>query len=147
MEVILRENVPHLGQRGDIVRVADGYARNYLLPRNLVAPATEKNIRQLEHEKRQIFIRQEKAKREALKLAGQLKATSITIPMQAGEEDKIFGSVTTRDIAEALRTEGFKISRRQIRQEEAIKKLGVYHVNIKLHAEVEIPVKVWVVAK
>ena len=147
MKLILREEIPHLGKPGDLVKVAGGYARNYLLPRGLAAPATDKNVKMLEHEKRQIFVKQEKAKREALKLADQLKSVSVTIPMQVGEEDRIFGSVTSRDVAEALKEEGFKINRRQITLEQSVKTLGVYPADVKLHAEVTAQVKVWVVAK
>ncbi|HAA56327.1 MAG TPA: 50S ribosomal protein L9 [Myxococcales bacterium] len=147
MKVILKEEIKGFGKPGEIVKVADGYARNFLLPRDLAAVATEKNVRRLEHEKRQIFLRQEKAKREALKLAEELKATSVTITRQVGEEDRIFGSVTTRDIGEALREENFKIHRRQITMDDSVKKLGVYECQIKLHPEVTVPVKVWVVAQ
>lgn len=148
MKVILKEHVTGLGKPGQIVKVADGHARNFLLPRNLAAIATEHNVRQLDHEKRQIFLRQEKSKRDALKLADELKEVKITLPRQVGEEDRIFGSVTTRDVAEALREEkGFKINRRQLVLDEAIKKLGVYSCHVKLHPEVSVPVQVWVVAQ
>ena len=147
MKVILRETIDSVGNAGEIVNVARGFARNYLLPRGLAAAATEKNVRQLEHERHQIFLRQEKAKREALKLADVLKELSITIPRQVGEDDRIFGSVTTRDIAEELRQEGHKINRKQIRFDATVRKLDVYECFIKLHPEVEATVKVWVVAQ
>lgn len=147
MKVILRETIDSVGNAGDIVNVARGFARNYLLPRGLAAAATENNVRHLEHERHQIFLRQEKAKREALKLAEQLKEVSITIPRQVGEDDKIFGSVTTRDIAEELRQEGYKINRKNIRLDVSIRKLDVYECSVKLHPEVEATVKVWVVAQ
>lgn len=147
MKVILKEEVGGLGKAGKIVKVADGYARNFLIPRDLAAAATEDNVRRLEHEKRLIFLRQDKAKREALSLADQLKEAKVTIERQVGEEDRIFGSVTPRDVADSLRQQGFKISRREIRIDENIKKLGVYEAQIKLFSDVTAPVKVWVVAK
>lgn len=147
MKVILKEEVGGLGKAGKIVKVADGYARNFLIPRDLAAVATEDNVRRLEHEKRLIFLRQDKAKREALTLAEQLKEAKVTIERQVGEEDRIFGSVTPRDVADSLRQQGYKISRREIRIDENIKKLGVYEAHVKLFSEVTAPVKVWVVAK
>ncbi len=147
MKFILRENISTLGDAGDIVTVAAGYARNYLLPRGLAAKANEGNVRQLQHEKHQIFLRQEKAKREALKLAKELKEISVTIRRQVGEEDRIFGSVNARDIAEELRGEGYKFHRRQITMDDSVKKLGVYDCEVKLHPEVSATVKVWVVSE
>lgn len=147
MKVILRENISKLGNAGDIVKVAAGYARNYLLPRGLAARANEGNINQLKHEKHQIFLRQEKAKREATKFANELKDISVTLPRQVGEENRIFGSVTNRDIAEELRKEGYKIHRRQITMDENVKTLGVYECSVKLHPEVDVAVKVWVVSQ
>lgn len=147
MKVILREKVASLGDAGEIVKVADGYASNYLLPRGLAAKANEGNVRHLEHEKHQIFLSQEKAKREAIKLATELKDVSVTITRQVGEEDRIFGSVTSRDIADELRNEGYKIHRRQIQMDDTVRKLGVYECSIKLHPEVSVGVKVWVVAQ
>jgi large subunit ribosomal protein L9 len=146
MKVILKEQLNGFGKAGDIVKVSNGYARNYLIPRDLATIATKKNIGQLKHEKHQIYLRQEKAKREALKLAEELKKTQVTLPRQVGEEDRIFGSVTTRDVADFLRQEGFKVTRKQIRVEESINKTGVYESHVKLHPEVEAVVKVWVVA-
>lgn len=147
MKVILRETLDSVGKAGEIVKVARGFGRNYLLPRGLAAIATETNIRQLEHERHLIFLRQEKAKREALKLAEKLKEVSITIPRQVGEDERIFGSITSRDIAEELRQEGYKINRKHIRIDTSIRQLGVYEAFVKLHPEVEAPVKVWVVGQ
>jgi len=145
VKVILRENIQKVGKAGEIVKVSPGYARNFLLPRNLATVATVKNVRQLDHEKRQIFLKQEKDKRDALKLSEELKQVPLTITRQVGEDERIFGSVTTRDIADALRQEGFKINRRQIRLDDNVKKLGTYDVHVKLHAEVDVALKVWVV--
>ena len=145
MKIILRQDVEKLGKAGDIVKVKNGYARNYLLPKGLAVKASEDNIRQLKHERHLIFLRQEKAKREALKLAEELKSLSITIPRKVGEEDRIFGSVTTRDIAEALKKEGHKISRKQIVFDEHVRTIGVYTFKVKLHPQVVVPLKLWVV--
>jgi large subunit ribosomal protein L9 len=147
MKVILKYEVSGLGAAGDIVKVSDGYARNFLLPRNLATLASEKNVKHLQHEKHQIFLRQEKEKRSALKLAEELKDVKITLIRQVGEEERIFGSVTTRDIAEGLHSEGYKISRRQIELDVNVKELGVYECQVKLHSDVKVPVKVWVVAQ
>lgn len=144
MKVILRENMDKLGSAGKIVKVSNGYARNYLIPRGVAAIATEDNVRQLQHEKHQIFLSQEKTKREAIKLAAELGALSITINRQVGEEERIFGSVTTRDISEELRREGYKLGRRQFILDEVIKKLGVYECKIQLHPEVQAVIKIWV---
>lgn len=133
-----------LGSAGKIVKVSNGYARNYLIPRGVAAIATEDNVRQLQHEKHQIFLSQEKTKREAIKLAAELGALSITINRQVGEEERIFGSVTTRDISEELRREGYKLGRRQFILDEVIKKLGVYECKIQLHPEVQAVIKIWV---
>jgi large subunit ribosomal protein L9 len=144
VKVILRENMDKLGSAGKIVKVSNGYARNYLIPRGVAAIATEDNVRQLQHEKHQIFLSQEKTKREAIKLAAELGALSITINRQVGEEERIFGSVTTRDISEELRREGYKLGRRQFILDEVIKKLGVYECKIQLHPEVQAVIKIWV---
>jgi large subunit ribosomal protein L9 len=147
MKVILRENMDKLGAAGEIVKVADGYARNYLFPRGLAAQATEDNVRQLKHEKHLIFLRQEKAKRVALKLSQEMSSISVTIARQVGEEDRIFGSVTTRDIVDELRKEGYKLNRRQLNMPEVVRKLGVYECEAKLHNEVTATFKVWVVSQ
>lgn len=147
MKVILRENIQNVGNAGEIVKVSDGYARNFLLPRRLATLASKNNVAQLKHEQHQINLRQAKAKRDALKLAEELKQVSITISRQVGEEDRIFGSVTTRDVAEALREEGHKINRRDITLDENIRKLGVYEASVKLYTDVHVPIKLWVVAQ
>ena len=147
MKVILKEEISGLGRASEIVKVAPGYARNYLIPRDLAAYATENNISRLAHEKRLIAQRQEKAHREANSLADKLKDHSVTLYRQigGGDDERIFGSVTTRDIADALRNDGYKISRRQIRFEENVRTLGTYECQVKLHASVTIPLKIWVV--
>ena len=147
LQVILNEDVPNLGSVGDIVTVADGYGRNYLIPRNLAVPATSRNVKELEHTKRVIDARRAKMMRSAQELAKRLADVSVTIAKSVGEDDKLFGSVTNRDIADALEREGFQLDRRSILVEAPIKNLGVYSVDIKVHAEVRAQVKVWVVAE
>ncbi len=147
MKVILREDVPSLGNVGELVNVKDGYARNFLLPRGLALPANEKNARQIEHQKRLVEQRRLKLQKDAQAVADKLQSVSCTIPMLVGEQDKLFGSVTAKDIEEALQNEGVRISRKQILLAEPIKALGVYTVDVKLHADVVGKLKVWVVAK
>lgn len=147
MKIILREDVPDLGAIGDIVTVKDGYARNYLIPNQMAVQANTKNLSQLEHQKRLIESHKSKIRKEAASLAEQLEGVSCTIPMLVGEQDKLFGSVTSKDIEEALTQEGIKISRKRIILDEPIKSLGVYTVGVRLHAEVTGKLKVWVVAK
>lgn len=147
MKIILKENVKNLGAIGSVVNVADGYARNYLIPKNLAAEASTKNIKSLEHEKNIILERVKKVKRETEKLAGQLAGMTVVIEAQAGEEDKIFGSVTSMDIAQAISRQGIEIDKRKIILEEPIKRLGSYTVSIKLYPEVSAAVTVEVRSK
>ncbi|MCX6357807.1 MAG: 50S ribosomal protein L9 [Candidatus Aureabacteria bacterium] len=146
-EIILMRDVDGLGKQGDIKKVSPGYARNYLFPNNLAAPATPKHIKMLELENKR---RDAEAKRAVDKLREEgerLSHASCTIISRAGEDEMLFGSVTSQDIADSLAQTGFTIDKRQITLEEPIKKLGVYHVEVKLHADVSASVKVWVVAK
>ena len=145
MKVILREDIPSLGKKGDIVNVADGYGRNYLIPKNLALPASPANIRLIENERRISEKKLARAKDEALKVASKIESLSLTIEVKAGEEDKIFGSVTSRDIENRLKKEGIMVDRKNILLEEPIKSLGVYNIPIKLHPEVTTKLKVWVV--
>ncbi|MBD3180309.1 MAG: 50S ribosomal protein L9 [Candidatus Latescibacteria bacterium] len=146
MELILKEDVENLGARGELVDVKPGYARNYLIPKNLAIVATKASRRILEEEKRQREVRERKLKRDLQETAETLKNVSVTIVVQAGEEDQLYGSVSERDIAEAITTESrVDITPRQVELEKPIKVLGVYTVTVKLHSEVEAPVKVWVV--
>lgn len=145
MKIILRQDHENLGQAGDIVNVKPGFARNYLLPKKMAYPALPNYVRMLEEEKRQKQQRLRKEKKQAEELATQLNSVSLTIPASVGEEDKMFGSVTTQDIATALKEQGYEIDRRKIVMEEPIKALGIYSVPIKLYPEVEANVKVWVV--
>jgi large subunit ribosomal protein L9 len=145
MKVILRQNFEPLGQIGDIVEVKDGYAVNYLLPRKIAYAALKGNLRALEEEKKTVAKKSEQELRDAETLAVELEKTSITIPVQVGEEDKIFGTVTTQMIADALNDKNFKIDKRKVELEEQIKTLGIYSVNVKLHPKVSSKIKVWVV--
>lgn len=147
MQVILQEKVPQLGEAGDIVTVKPGYGRNYLLPRGLAVTADPKNVRMLDHQKRVVQAKESKRKTKAEELARKLAELSLTISREAGEGEKIFGSVTTKDIAEGLRRENFIVDRHDIKLDEPIKQLGIFDVEVKLHSEVTGTVKVWVVKK
>jgi len=147
MKVILRQAINNLGDIGDMVVVSDGYARNYLLPKGLAYLASKSSLRVLEEEKKQLNIRQNRELKTAEEIAKQLEKpeNSITIHMQTGEEDKLFGSVTKEMIAEKLTEKGFDIDKRKIALDEPIKVLGIYTVPIKLHTNVTAKAKVWVV--
>ncbi len=145
MEVILRESVDGLGQRGDVVKVKQGYARNYLIPKKLAVVATGSMKNVIEQENRIKTIRDDKIKRSVLEVAGKMKDLSCTIVVQAGEEDKLYGSVSANDIAKAISEQGFNVDHKMIFIEEPIKVLGVYTVPVRLHKDVEVQVKVWVV--
>jgi len=147
MEVILKEEIAGLGKAGELVKVRDGFARNYLIPLKKASPADPKNVRMIEHQKKQAEARSNKLRKVAEDLAAKLGATSVTLSRETGEEDKIFGSVTTKDIADALRKAGVSIDKRQITIKEPIKSIGTFDVDVKLHAEVNGTVKVWVVKK
>lgn len=145
MKVILRKNFDQLGKVGDVVVVKDGYARNYLIPRQIAYQATPGNIRALEEEKKQIIKKEVKELDDAQKLASELEKISITISVKVGEEEKIFGSVTNQMIADAIKEKGFEIDRRKIEITEPIKALGIYSVSVKLHPSVAANIKTWVV--
>ncbi|GAB4346113.1 MAG: 50S ribosomal protein L9 [Candidatus Abyssubacteria bacterium] len=145
MKVVLREDIRNLGKPGDVIEVKDGYARNYLIPRKLAVQADEGNLRRVEHEKKVLRDRKEKELKEARVLADKIGKASCTIPVQVGEEDKIFGSVTTKDIAECLGKEGIEVDKKTIQLDEPIRSLGVFSVPIRLKPEVEAKLKVWVV--
>lgn len=145
MKVILRQNSENLGQIGEIVDVKDGYARNYLIPRKLAYPALQGNVKALEEEKKNLEKKKVQELASAEAFASELEKVSVTIPVQVGEEDKIFGSVTSQMIADGLKEKGYEIDRRKIEIEETIKSLGIYGINIKLHPNVNAKIKVWVV--
>ena len=145
MEVILREHVDNLGERGEIVKVADGYARNYLLPRKLALPATDGNRRHVERERRIVEARESQEKGQAESLAARLAAVDITIARRVGDTEQLYGSVTAGDIVEFLKEKGFEVDRRKLILPEPIKAIGDHDVPLKLHREVTVPLKVHVV--
>jgi len=145
MKIILREDIDKLGEAGEIVDVKSGYFRNYLNPRGLALRATESNRRVFEEERRIKSIRENKAQSEAEKLAQKLANVSLNAVVQVGEEDKVFGSVTSQDIGKLLKEQGFDIDKRDILLEEPIKALGIYTIPVKLHKDVTGEVKVWVI--
>ncbi len=147
MEVILRENVEGLGKRGDIVRVKDGYARNYLIPRRLAVPVTEGNIKQIELEKKNWAIKHQKEVEAAEAVKDLIEKITITVTKKAGENNQLFGSVTSQDIADALAKEKVDIDKKKIELPEQIKELGTFPVKIKLHPEVVVETKVYVVSE
>ena len=144
MKVILREDVEKLGKAGDIVKVADGYGRNFLIPRQLAVLANLRNLKTLEHDKRVIEARVKKSLKTAESLASKLSAVSLTISAKAGEEGKLFGAITSRDIAEALEKAGVPVDRKMIQLPEPIKHLGDYKVKVKAGGDFlpEVPVSV-----
>ncbi len=145
MKVILRKEHEKLGPIGTTVDVKDGYARNYLIPHGIAFPATAGSMRALEEEKKQATRRSSKEMKTNEKLAGDLEKVSLTLKMKVGEDEKLFGSVTSQMIADSLKEQGFDVDKRIIDLEEPIKALGIYTVNVKLHANVIGKVKVWVV--
>jgi large subunit ribosomal protein L9 len=145
MKVLLRQDHAKLGTAGSIVNVKPGFARNYLIPKGIALAATAKNVQLLENEKKLLTWGQEKEKRKSAELAKTLETVSCTITVQVGEEDKLFGSVTSQNIAEALLAQGYEIDKRKIMLDEPIKSLGIYSVPVKLHPDIEAKVKVWVV--
>jgi len=145
MEVILRDHVEKLGKRGEIVKVSDGYARNYLLPRKLALPATEGNRKHVERERKIMETREAEEKSQAEAIASRLSTVDITIARRVGDTEQLYGSVTAADIAEFLKTKGFEIDRRKLILPEPIKTLGEHDVPLKLHREVTVPLKVKVV--
>ncbi len=145
MEVILLETLPPLGSRGDTVRVKPGYARNFLFPRSIAIPATAANKRVFEESERVKHRRDLIEMRSAKDRAAKLTNVSCTITVKVGEDDKLYGSVSSADISKELANQGFEIDKKQILLEEPIKKIGVYTIDVKLHREVNVPIKVWVV--
>ena len=147
MEVILREHVDNLGRRGEIVKVADGYARNYLLPRKLALLVTEGNKKQIERERDKLEAKEAEEKKIAEAIAARMATVELSIMRRVGEHEVLYGSVTTADIAEGLTGKGFEIDKRKLQLAEPIKKLGEFDVPVKLHRDVVATVKVKVVAE
>lgn len=144
MEVILREDVEKLGSRGEVVKVAPGYARNFLLPKRLAVAATESNKKIVEQERQAHLRKEAKLKSEAEDLAKLMLGVAITIKQKAGDADQLFGSVTTKDIADALAAKNYQIDRRKIQLAEPIKRLGEYTVPVRLHKDVTVDISVLV---
>lgn len=145
MKVILKEDVQSLGVMGSIVDVAAGYGRNYLIPRNLAVEANPKNVKQFEHQKNIILARANKIKQSAELVAEKLSRMTVTIEAMAGDEDKLFGSVTSKDIAKLITDQGIEVDKRKIILEEPIKRIGTHEVTIKVHHDVTANVKVEVI--
>jgi large subunit ribosomal protein L9 len=145
MEIILRQSIENLGKPGDIVKVSPGYARNYLLPRGLAYEATPGNRKRIAMEKERLEAAEQERIKAAQALAERLEAVQLTFSARVGEEEKLFGSVTTSDIAHQLEAQGFDVEKKQIDLHEPIKSLGVYKIPIRLHAEVKPEIKVWVI--
>ena len=147
MEVVLKEDIENLGHMGDVVKVKDGYARNYLLPRGLVVLADKKNLKALEHEQRMIAQRRERLTKEAHGISETLSRVSLKFAVKVGEEGRLFGSVTNMDIEKALKEKGFEVERRRIVLQDPIKQVGDYEVPIRLRPEVMPSIKVRVVSE
>lgn len=147
MEVILKEDILNVGKIGEVVRVRDGYARNYLLPRGLVVIANKKNLKTFEHQKKVVADQKQKILRQAQAVSDQLSGLSLVIPMKAGEEGRLFGSVTNMQIEKALKAKGLNVERRKIHLEEPIKNVGEYEVPIRLSADLTVPLKLSVTAE
>ncbi|MFH1360005.1 MAG: 50S ribosomal protein L9 [Candidatus Omnitrophota bacterium] len=147
MEVILCQDIQLLGKTGDIIKVKDGYARNYLLPRKMAFLTTSENLRKIEKEKAKKLAFEEKAKKDAQELAEKLSSASCTVAVEVNDLEKLYGSITEVDIAKALETEGFSIDKKFITLEKPIEELGIYEAAVKLHPSIEAKVRVWVTKK
>ncbi|MCK6439734.1 MAG: 50S ribosomal protein L9 [Planctomycetes bacterium] len=145
MKVILRESVEKLGRRGEVVAVAGGYARNYLIPQGFAAAATKENIRRVESEKKAYLAREAKRIEECQEIAAAIEKSQVSITMKVGPDGQMFGSVTARMIADALAEDGIKLETKMVRLDDPIKDLGVFPVRVHLHPEVDATAKVWVV--
>lgn len=147
MKVILREDVDNLGKAGEVVKVADGYGRNFLIPKNFAVQANPRNLKTLEHDRAVIEARAKKARKAAEGVAERLSAVSLALSARSGEEGKLFGAITSRDIAEALEKQGVPVDRKLIQLAEPIKQLGDYKVKVRLSADLQPEISVSVVAE
>jgi large subunit ribosomal protein L9 len=147
MKVILTKDMDNLGKAGTLVEVKPGYGRNYLIPRDMAVLATAKNVRQLDHEKAGILARSAKQKASMTAQANKLNNVEVKLARKVGEQDKLFGSVTSKDVHEALGSSGYELDRRQIHLPEPLKTLGTHEVEVRLHADVSAKVKVTIVAE
>lgn len=147
MEVILSQDVPSLGKVGEVVKVKNGYARNFLIPRKFAYAATPANLKRIEQQKKRKQLQQEQEKNEAENLAQKLKKTSCTVNVEVNDLDKLYGAVSEAEIARALELEGFKIDKKNIVIENPIEELGIFEVGVKLHPEVTAKIRLWVTKK
>jgi len=147
IQVILQQDVDKLGKSGELVRVRPGFARNFLLPRQLAVPATTAAVRRIEHEKAVALAKAEKAKKEARDVAAKLSALTVTLAQKVGEDGRLFGSVTAKDIEHAVKAQGLDIDRKKLQLAEPIKSIGTYEIPVKLVSDVTATLKVEVVAK
>jgi large subunit ribosomal protein L9 len=147
MKVILTKDLENLGKAGALVEVKPGYGRNYLLPRQLAVPATEKNIRQLEHEKAGILSRASKERTNMTAMAQKLSAIEVKFTRKVGEQNKLFGSVTSKDVHEQLAAQGYEVERKQVHLPEPLREIGTFEVQVKLHPDVVAKVKVTISAE
>ena len=145
MRVILAETIPNLGQEGQVVNVKGGFARNFLIPKNLAYPAASASASQIAHRQRQVQDQHKRRIKTEQDLAHRLSSISVNIPVRVGEEDRVFGSVTSKDIAEALAKKGYDVDRRKIILDDPIRALGIYTVQIRLSGDISAHLKVWVV--
>lgn len=147
MEVILVKDVNNLGKAGEIVKAKDGFARNFLIPGGLAIPLNASNLKRLEAEKQKKLLDSQKLKSDSEQIKQKLDSLSLTLPVLTQEEDKLYGSITSQDIANALKEEGIEIDKNSLLLDEPIKALGIYEIPVKLHPEVSAKIKVWVVKK
>lgn len=147
MKIILRQDIVSLGKAGEAVEVKSGYGRNFLIPRNMAVMATKGNLRAIDEIKSQNKIREKKQRVEAVRLKDKLEKLSLTCEVIVGEEDKIFGSVTSQNIVDLAAAEGFTIDKRNVILDEAIKSLGVYTIPVKIEKEISANIKLWVIRK
>lgn len=146
MEVILKDDVPNLGEMGDIVEVADGYGRNYLIPEGLATQATSGKKAQIRHKQKQIELEKEEQREAAREVLEELDGISVSVPSRVAESDRLYGSVSARDVAEVLRDEGFDIEHKDVLMDEPFRELGIYRVPVKLASGINAHVRVWVMA-
>ncbi len=147
MEVILNKDIDRIGKAGNVVKVKDGFARNFLIPNGLAVPLTEENLKKLEEQKQQKTLQSEKEKQRAEELKEKLAHLSLTIAVLTHEEDKLYATIASQDIAAALKDEGFELDKSSILLDEPIKALGIYELSVRLHPEVIAKLKVWIVKK
>jgi large subunit ribosomal protein L9 len=147
IKVILREDVSGVGRTGDVKQVKDGFARNFLLPRNLAVEASSHNLKQIELEQKKRESKKQNEKKKAQEVAGKLSGLSVTMAVEVNEEEKLYGSLTSQDIAKAISAEGVDVDKKDIVLEAPLKELGIYDLEVKLHPDVSAKVKVWVVKK